>query len=67
MMAEDERSIANRLANEEKKSEDNVGRMSTKGIKMKEGKLAEKVPWRPYAHLDLFVEIVKYIWRSQLH
>jgi hypothetical protein len=67
MMAEDERSIANRLANEEKKSEDNVGRMSTKGIKMKEEKLAEKAPRRRYAHLDLFVEIVKYIWRSQLH
>lgn len=46
-MAEDERSIANRLANEEKKSEDDAGRMSTKGTKTKAEKLAEKDPTAP--------------------
>jgi hypothetical protein len=47
MIAEDERSIANRLANEEKKSEDDAGRTSTKGAKTKEEKLAEKDPTAP--------------------
>jgi len=45
--SKDERSIANRLANEEKKSEDDAGRTSTKGAKTKEEKLAEKDPTAP--------------------
>jgi hypothetical protein len=44
--SEDERSIANRLANEEK-SEDDAGRTSTKGPKAKESKLAEDDPTAP--------------------
>lgn len=44
---EDERSIANRLANEQKKSEDDAGRTSTKGLKAKESKLAEDDPTAP--------------------
>jgi hypothetical protein len=47
MIAEDERSIANRLANEGKKSEDDAGRASTKGPKTEEEKLAEKDPTAP--------------------
>lgn len=43
-MTEDERSIANRLANEEKKSADDAGRTSTKGAKTEEQKLAEQDP-----------------------
>lgn len=42
IMTEDERSIANRLANEEKKSEDDVGRTSTKAAKTDEQKLSER-------------------------
>ena len=45
-MAEDERRVANRLANEEKKNDDDAGRTSTKGIKTKE-KLGEKDPAAP--------------------
>ena len=44
MIAEDERSIANRLANEEKKSEDDAGRTSTKGPKTEEGEAGRKRP-----------------------
>jgi hypothetical protein len=47
MTVEDERSIANRLANEEKKSEDDVGRTSAKGPRTQEEKLAEKDPTAP--------------------
>jgi hypothetical protein len=47
VIAEDERSIANRLANEEKKGEDDAGRTSTKGAKTEEEKLAEKDPTAP--------------------
>jgi hypothetical protein len=45
--SEDERSIDNRLANEEKKTEDDAGRTSTKGTKTKEQKLAEEDPTAP--------------------
>jgi hypothetical protein len=44
MIAKDEQSIASRLANEEKKSEDDARRTSTKGTKTREEKLAEKDP-----------------------
>jgi hypothetical protein len=47
MIVEDERSIANRLANEEKKSKDDEGRTSTKGAKTEEERLAEKDPTAP--------------------
>jgi len=50
MMAEDERRVANRLANEEKKNDDDAGRTSTKGIKTKE-KLGEKDPAAPVCSL----------------
>jgi hypothetical protein len=46
-IVEDERSIANRLANEEKKSEDDEGRTSTKAAKTEEERLAEKDPTAP--------------------
>jgi hypothetical protein len=46
-MVEDERSIANRLANEEKKSADDEGRTSTKGAKTKEQRLGEDDPTAP--------------------
>jgi hypothetical protein len=45
--SEDERSIANRLANEVKKREDDAGRTSTKGPKTKEQKLGEDDPTAP--------------------
>ena len=46
-IAEDGRSIANRLANEEKKSEDDAGRTSTKGTKTQEQKLGDEDPTAP--------------------
>ena len=47
IVTEDERSIANRLANEEKKSEDDVGRTSMKAAKTDEQKLSERDPTAP--------------------
>ena len=49
---EDERSIANRLANEENRAEDEAGRTSTKGAKTKEQKLGEEDPTAPVRSLS---------------
>jgi len=45
--SKDERSIANRLSNEEQKDEDDAGRTSTKGAKTAEQKLGEEDPTAP--------------------
>jgi hypothetical protein len=55
-MAEDERSIANRLANEEKKTAEDAGRTSTKGPKSKEQKLGEEDPTAPVCSISTCLE-----------
>jgi hypothetical protein len=67
-MAEDERSIANRLANEEKKSDFDAGRTSTKGPKTKEQKLGEEDPTAPVRSiLTCLEEDFIHIYCQSLH